>query len=239
MNAPVALLVGRDLKTLARDPLSLMLLFIPVVIGVVVRLLKLFLVPWLGERFGVNLSPWIPAVEAMILPMAPLMAGWCAGFLTLDEKDQSLSQVLQTVPVPPRTMQAVRLGWTAAASFVTGSVMMLAAGSEILRRPEAWLLLAVNILTAPPVALLLTRLGKNKVQGLTVAKALSLVTAAPLTWVLLSGGMRYAGGIIPLFWNSVAWMEVQGGSPAVPLMYAAAGVVLNGLSCFFMFRRFR
>jgi fluoroquinolone transport system permease protein len=235
MNKALKALFLRDIKTLSLDPMSLFIALIPVVIGGVIRLLTLLLFPWLERRFQVDASPWVPLVIMLILPMPAMMAGWCAGFLALDEKDQELTAVLSAVPVNPLAALSVRLGWSTLLSMVTGVLMLLAARPSALALPGVWAILACGTLTTPPIALLLMKLGRNKVQGLTLAKGLSLIVAAPLTYIMLKGFWRYTGGIIPLFWNGIAWLElVQKGGPAtgtaaaIPL-YLLAGLILNGL----------
>ena len=177
-------LIKKDLRMLFRDPIMFLIVMIPFI---------LTLVTFLFYRFDplaylpFDLDPgFILTVLRKTLPLfGGLMGGWITGFCLLEEKENELEPQLNVSPLSPRDRMMTRLTTT----FLTGLAvnMLLLIGDRLIYHDKGGsvILFAGASLTGPLAMAIMARWGKNRVQGLTLAKLSSLILIPPLLILIL------------------------------------------------------
>ncbi len=209
---------ARDVRTVGRDPLLAQLLAAPIALVLLLRLLDGGLGAWIIRTTGVTLTPYRPLLTSfLLLLLVPFLSGLLAGLVLLDERDEGVLQALRVTPLSLRGYALARVGATAAISLLTLAITVPLSGSL----PAAGLLrttpiLVVAALFAPVPALLLATYATNKVEGLAVMKATSVLFFTPLLGWFSDGPWALLFGVIPGYWPARAFWALDAGAPAWP-----------------------
>lgn len=189
-----------DLKNILRDRLYVYIfLLYPLLIVVLSRLL----IPWVDENLF-NLDPYYPQLFMAATTLMPMVFGYITAFLIMDERDENLLTVLRVMPISRSKYLIYRMSLMTFFTFVY--VLLFPTLTGLVQIPLL-LYLPVAVLFAmltPVVALLINVLASNKVQGFAVMKTLGSVFLLPLIAFFISGGLRYAFGVLPNFWTYMA-----------------------------------
>jgi fluoroquinolone transport system permease protein len=235
MNAITAL--GRvDLKNIRRDSLMLVLLAYPILLGVLLRWLIPYATVGLAGVFDV--TPYHLLLTSFLgLLIMPMLTGYLAGFLLLDERDQNTLTVLMVTPLPIQTYALYRVIAPVIISAVGILILVPFIGVAVLT-PEKLLPLALAAsLLAPIFALLLTSVAKNKVQGIAMMKGMSIFMFAPFVAWWVPEPWQWLLGLVPTFWPVKAYWLAAAGEPY--LWVAAVGVVYTVALLVVLFKRFQ
>lgn len=184
-----------EMKRVFRDPV--LVLF--VALAPFIFLLFRFAWPLGAEALygvsGFDLRRFDSLLIAVLYQMPASMLGAAAGFLILEDRDERLFAPLSIVPGGVSGYLAVRVGWVATFSFLEALLVEPLLG---LPARGSTVLVVLSCLGASPLAavyaLLLGAIARDKLEGMSVAKALSLLDfGAFLAW--------YAQGwlLIPAF----------------------------------------
>ena len=122
---------------------------------------------------------------SFVLLMAPGMVGSLVGFLILDERDDGTLTALLVTPISLTAYLLYRIGLPVVIAFLVTLAAVPIAG--LIRIPFGQLLLAAALaaLSGAIVALAVTALAANKVEGFAVLKVLQALQALPLVaWFL-------------------------------------------------------
>jgi fluoroquinolone transport system permease protein len=232
----VVALLRADAANVVRDPLLAIVPFVP-----------LFL--WLGMRLVlppaaaalapvVDLPRYYPTISAFLLLMTPLMIGMVAGFLLLDERDESVLMSIAVTTVGKGRFLAYRLLVPTIAGF--GLDLLLAGPLAPLPAPLAAVFLpaAVASLEAPLMALYLAVFAANKVEGLVLVKAASILDLAPLAPLFVPMPWQLLAGVMPGYWVARSLL-VAGESAADHLLSGGVGLLYHAVLLALLARRFR
>ena len=228
MTARPLMLLRGDAANVLRDPLLAVVPFVPLGLWLLLRLALPPAAALLSP--AVDLTRWYPAVSAFLLLMTPLMIGMVAGFLLLDERDEGVLLSVSVTPVGKPGFVAYRLLVPTAAAF--GMNLLLAGGLAPARVPLASVLLpaAVASLEAPMMTLYLAAFAANKVEGLVLVKAASILDLAPLAPLFLPMPWQLAAGVLPTYWVARSFLAMSAAdhvtSAVVGLLYHAALILL-------------
>ena len=206
---PTRTLMAADLKRIGRDPMTVFLLFLPFVIGLAARWGLPLLAETLQDVAEFDLRPFFPLINTLLLLMAPMMVGWTAAFALLEEKDQDMLPTLQVTPLPPWSLTIGRVLWTWPAAFLAILVVAALSGLAPPFQPRYIPAALVMGLQAPFTATLIARLARNRVQGLTIAKAYSFILAAPCLEELIDSPWRFAAGVLPTYWAGGLFLHIN------------------------------
>ncbi|HSV55815.1 MAG TPA: hypothetical protein VLH39_01740 [Magnetospirillaceae bacterium] len=194
-------LVAADLRMLARDPLLAFIPFIPFLAAGALRLAVPILSGFLERTLGFRLLDWADLIRAVILLFPGMFYGMAAGFLLLDDRDDGVSAYWGVTPAGRSGYLGARLGFFSAAAFLAG---ILAARISGLGRPDLVRELGAAAIGAAQTAffgLFLAAIAADKVEGLSILKALGALDLAPLA-VLTSLPLRAAAWPFPQYWAS-------------------------------------
>lgn len=187
-------LLAADARNIVRDPLLLMCAALPVVIAGLLR------AAWpLAQRWSpIEIDSTAPLLGTFAALATPMLFGWIAGFLILDERDQHILEYVSVTPLGRRGLLRARLGVPVLASVLVAPMAGLIA-------PNTWStpgLIAVSVIASiecPVLAIALASTARNKVEGLAIAKLASLpFVAVPAAFYL--GDWAWLFAWLPPFW---------------------------------------
>lgn len=227
-------LAAADIRMLARDPLLAFIPFIPFLAAFALRFAVPLLSSFLERALGFRLLDWADLIRAVILLFPGMFYGMAAGFLLLDDRDDGVSAYWGVTPSGRAGYLGARLGLFSAAAFLAG---ILAARASGLGRPDLGRELgaaAVGSAQAAFFGLFLAAFAADKVEGLSVLKALGSLDLAPLA-VLLALPLRAAAWPFPQYWAA----ELMLGRNARPAAALAAGLGSGALWIAALYGKYR
>lgn len=219
-----------DFKNTFRDPLFKILLFFPFISFGIVR----FLLPVL-----ISYYPILEDYSLIILMWACMqtatMFGMIYGFLFLEEKEDSLWQVILVLPISSGQLVFSRLllGFIISV-FVNfllihyGNILSIDFWKEII--------LAIHFsLIAPLIALLVGTFAKNRIEGLAQMKIINLLLILPALIYFIPGDFIHMTAVIPNYWSNRS-MEVVDNTPKF-LLFLSTGFFLYFAAVFWLKKR--
>lgn len=191
-------------------------------------LIPFLLVPFL--RWGVPLlGTYWPVMRAydvlvigMIIPLITISPAMLTALLMLDEKDQGILDVLRVMPVSSRTFFGYRIGLLAVLGSLLGGLSLALCG---LWEYHLGHIMAISLLLAlygPLIPLLIISLANNKIEGVTLVKAINVAMGVPVMLILLAPSWEIVSGIIPFYWLYKILGAIHQGESMV--MYWVAGM---------------
>lgn len=208
-----------DFKMIMRDPIMALLFLVPLLIGVIFKLLIYFILPILHEYINFAL-PLEPYLLSMILLMTPYMLGVVMGFMMLDDKDDNIIDLVMVTPFGRRAYLLNRILFISLFTFIYTLI-----NYSILNLMDLNFisLLFVSILLsvfAASIGLLFYKIASDKIIGLTYAKILNIVIIFVFTDFIKLEWFKYIASLFPTFWITKLITE-----PQISLNYVIAGIV--------------
>jgi fluoroquinolone transport system permease protein len=221
-------LVRGDIKNIVRDPTLLFVTVLPLLLGLTAR----FFVPWLANllqpRF--DLTPYYVHIMGILAVYPPAAFGWVIGFTLLDERDENILTAISVTPLSKTGYITYRLTMPVIMGCILCYITLLIAGLVPLSPVALLPVTLVSALGAPIAALFMVAFAGNKVEGLALSKAISLMYIGPLAVIFIQSNWQYLAGIMPTFWVSRAF--VSGYSNMGEYWLAITGGVI--VSCIFL-----
>lgn len=233
MKAATKTLLKNDVRGILRDPMSFFIALLPLLLALLFR----WLIPW-GTAL---LSPYadLSGLESLwlglLLILTPLMFGWTGGLLLLDERDQGLLPALSVIPPRPGPRLAVK-SIVPAALCLPGTFLIIAlSGMAPVYNHRYWPIALLAAMQAPLMTLLLSSLATTKVQGFTIAKALTLFYIPPVAVPFFSHPLIHLTALSPPYWLLGAFRAVVNGTEGF-WFYLLGGLVYHILLGGILFR---
>lgn len=227
-----------DARSVVRDSLLRWALVLPLLGALVVRWLLPLMLARMGEAVQADLlSSYAPLAGAVLLLLAPMMAGMVVGFLLLDQRDDGSLRALQVTPLPLSSYLVYRLAAPMLLSLVLTLAMFPLAGFMALSAGALLLAALAAAPLAPLLALGLAVVAENKVQGFALLKASGLPLVVPLAAYFVQGPWQLAFGIVPTYWPSRLYWALLQGEPQ-SWLYLGAGLAYQALLLWLLLRRF-
>ncbi|MDF2893133.1 MAG: hypothetical protein K0R80_3500 [Clostridia bacterium] len=231
-------LIKADIKSIFRDPLLIISVFVPVLIGCFIRFALPIVTQALKQELDFDLIPHYPIIMSFMLPVTPMMIGVLTGFILLDDRDENILAYIAVTPLPRSTYLLYRLISPVIMSTVMCYILLLLASPvqvNYLLITPAVLLCALE---APILALFLVGFAANKVEGLALSKAMGIFMLAPLAAYFIKSRLHLLLGIAPPYWISKAFLS----SDALSLQYSyyiIGGFVVHGIYLYMLMNRFK
>lgn len=191
-----------DAKQILREPIMLLLFFVPLIIYLVFKFIIMFLIPVIDINFGINFMNYKQYILAIAVILGPEMLGTVTGFLMIDDRDARITELMYITPVGYKGYIINRLSLP----FIFGVIYTFICYSIIN-------IVELNIFTIGILAILsgiegiiigslLFKLAEDKVKGLVIAKALSGVMLFSLADILGEKWISLFASIFPFYWIS-------------------------------------
>jgi fluoroquinolone transport system permease protein len=191
-----------DLKQITRDEVTGILLFAPLLMVVVFKLLLYFMVPFLQSKTGFDLAPYYGYVISVLLILSSGVLGIVTGFLMIDDRDGGITELMAVTPLGLGGYMFNRLLLIALFSFVY-TFIIYSFFAEMLPGFFFVILLALlQAIYASIVGLLLYMGADDKVKGLTYAKALNIMMLFALSDLTDMKWLHVVSGFFPTYWFS-------------------------------------
>lgn len=212
-----------DLKQLQRQSFLLYLILLPLLSGLLVRVI----LPLAAERFAdlIQLEIYYPLlVSAFLIVLTPTLMGTVIGFLLLDERDDRTLTALLVTPLPLHRYLLYRLAIPTLLSLILTILAVWICGLVSI---DGWVLFGIALetaLAAPVIALLYFCFSENKVQGFGILKILGAISfSLPVGAYFVAIPQQYGFGIFPLYWSAKAfWLACEGSAwVGLPLIIGA------------------
>jgi ABC-type Na+ efflux pump permease subunit len=203
-------LAMNDFKNIIRDRfLVYAAILYPVMLVVFSQILVQIIEPRLGDSLPVAGN--FVAFFMLFVSIIPLLYGFIASFLILDEKDEHILTVLRVMPISRNTYLIYRMLFLSIFSMIVLLIFPLVSGlldgtqfSYVDYIPIAVLL----TLLTPFSAMMVGAFASNKVQAFAILKISGTIFIIPLFFLLLSDNLKYIFAPIPNFWAFITLKEV-------------------------------
>lgn len=217
-------LFAADLRMVVRDPLLAIMPFVPFLAAGALRFALPLLSGFIEGATDFRLLDYAELIRVVIVLFPGMFYGMVAGFLLLDDRDDGVSGYWGVMPVGRTGYLAARLGLFSALAFAIGLAVgpVLGLGRSGLAADVG--VSALGALQVPLYAMFLAAFAADKVEGLSILKALGGLDMAPLV-VFLALPLRSVGWPFPQYWAA----EFALGRNAPPVFALALGVATGAL----------
>lgn len=188
-----------DLKMIMRDPIMALLFFVPLMIGIIFKVLIYFVLPIVLEYVEFTL-PLEPYLLSMTLLMTPYMLGVVMGFMMLDDKDGNIIDLVLVTPYGRLGYLLNRILFISLFTFLYSWINYVILNLVDL---NLFSLLYISVLLsvfAASIGLLFFRIAGDKIIGLTYAKILNFVIIFVFADFIKAEWFVYVASLFPTFW---------------------------------------
>jgi len=194
MNNYIAILAA-DYKNTRRDPILLLMLWLPLFMLLIIR----YGLPVLVHQLPL-LANYYQEIIAFFALLNAVFPGFILSFIILDEKDLQLIPIIKTTPVSLSGFLWVRIGFLVIYGFLSSLILVVFNGVYGIAFLKAMAISILCTLNAPILILLITTLAKNKVEGLTYLKVANIILFIPAIAMFIDTKWELFLGIFPAFW---------------------------------------
>lgn len=224
-------LIKSDMKQIYRDPMLLISLVGPFLLILFVR----FMVPF--AVVGYDLSAYNELLASFFILLIPLIVGIMAGFMMLDERDESMIDFFAVTPLRKQGYLCYRLLLPGVLTVLYGVLYLEWASPVSLSVSATSLVIPMIAMGAPIISLCLVAMAANKIEGLALSKGVGLLVFIPIVIYFVPGPLHFVGGILPTFWAAKLFF-VEASNLSVVLLIGCLGVLINVLCILFLTKRF-
>lgn len=237
MKRLLALLKG-DIKSVTRDPMLILSVVVPVIIGACIKLALPVISSILQERLAFDLTVHYAFIMSFILPVTPLMVGVLTGFILLDDRDENILTYIAVTPLPRSSYLLYRLITPVLMSVVMAYLLLLLASPVPINYLTITPVILLCALEAPMLALFLVGFAANKVEGLALSKGMGVFMLAPLAGYLIKSNLQLFLGIAPPYWISKAFLTSM--NPGLQYIYfIVGGLIIHIIYLHLLLKRFK
>jgi hypothetical protein len=189
-------LLRSEARRLVRDPFLVLMALVPFLAGGALRVAWTVAAPLVRERLGMDIAPFAPLAAAVLLQMPPFMLAMCFGFQCLEDRDSGLFLPLEASPRGTGGYLSMRTALCSILSLGESAVMPALFGAKV---PSLGAGLVGSLLLPAVLMYVLGVVPRNKVEGLTVGKALSAIDAGAALAFFPLGPWTLAAVLLPTY----------------------------------------
>jgi fluoroquinolone transport system permease protein len=230
-----------DFKNIIRDRfLIYAAILYPIILIIFSQILVQFIAPNL--KSSIPLAGNFTIFFLLFVTVIPILYGFIASFLILDEKDEHLLTVLRVMPISRNLYLVYRLLFLSFFSFMVLLIFPPLSGlientqfSYVAYIPDAVLF---SLLT-PFSAMLVSSFATNKVQAFAIFKISATLYMLPLFSFLISDNLKYIFSPVPNFWGFISLKELilTGSNNYVHLIIGFIYCIILILGLFYIFNK--
>jgi len=203
-------LAVNDLKNIIRDKF---LVYAAIVFPLMYVVLSRIIIHWIAPTLKntIPLAGNYSMIFMLFTTTIPLVYGFIAAFMILDERDEHLLTVLRVMPISRNSYLIYRMFFLSIFSFIVLLVFPPVSGllenTQFVYVEYVPIALLFTLLT-PFSALLVSSFATNKVQAFAIFKISATIYLIPLFIFLIKDNLKYIFSPIPNFWAFVTLKEV-------------------------------
>lgn len=184
------------------DAMLVMLIFVPLLMGLAFRFGVPALEGYLCGRLGLAavLAPYYPIFDLLLSIMTPIMFTTAGALVILDEADLGLARAISVTPVGRSGYLASRIYVPAVLATVYCVIVTLIFRLSDISTERLLILVVCSGFLSVAVALMVSSLAKNKVEGLAFSKLSGLFVLGLPVALLVPAPFKYSCALFPSFW---------------------------------------
>jgi fluoroquinolone transport system permease protein len=196
----VATFLKFELKNLLRDEMTRVMLFYPLVLGSLVRLL-------INRHL---LTAHIASVTAVVLVVlaAGFDFGMIAGFSLLDDRDDQVLVSIRISPVSLSLYLWLKVGFAFLMAVGAALATILISGSFAIAPLDMLLVAGLSAMQVPINAFLVNALASNRVEGLAAIKVTGILVLLPVVAWFFLDWKQWLFALVPGFWPAKAMQSL-------------------------------
>ncbi|MBN2618954.1 MAG: hypothetical protein JXR64_11645 [Spirochaetales bacterium] len=183
-------------KSILRDPISILLVFVPFLIFGFIKLglpiIRPYLLTW------IDIYTYYEFILFILYLMIPLLLGMVLGLQLMDERDLDVLSFIAVTPISLRGYIYIKSLTGAVVGFIFNVIIALLVGESFSFR--IFIFFIATSLMAPYFAIVIVRFSKNKVEALTKAKLISLIIFSGIVPYFNHSIFTNLLSIFPPFW---------------------------------------
>lgn len=219
MRGSALKLMAADLRLVARDPLLAIMPFAPFLAAAALRFALPLLSGFVELATGFRIMDYALMARIVITLFPGMFFGMVSGFLLLDDRDDGVSMYWGATPVGRAGYIAAHLGLFSVMAFAAGLAAAGISGFGTAGAISDAGVAGIGALQVPFFSLFLAAFAANKVEGLALLKAMSVLDMAPVA-VYLKLPLRLVAWPFPQYWAA----EFALGRHASPLGALSLGL---------------
>lgn len=192
-----------DIRQIGRDPIMVILFFVPFFIFIVFRLLTLLLIPWIAKKTGFDFTLYNGYLASVAVIVTPQLMGTVTGFLMIDERDENIVTLMSVIPTGYKgyiiNRMTMLFATCVAYTFISFFILKAFVNVGLLKLILLSLLAGVEGII---IGLLLLMIAKDKVQGLTCSKGMGVFAFFALADILNIDWAVFISSLTPFYWIS-------------------------------------
>lgn len=205
----ILLSYSQMLRQMKKDPMLLVIAFVPVLVGLLFRfgipLVEMQLINYLAIEHII--SPYYGLLDLFLVMLTPSMYNFVIAMVVLEEADERLISYLAVTPLGKTGYLLSRFGLTGIISMVM-SVIVFALFHHVSMNTAMLIGLAiVSTVQGVCSALLIVAFSANKVEGMAVGKFTMLFTLGALAPFFINEKAQYIFSVLPSYWLAKAVKE--------------------------------
>lgn len=225
-----------DARAVGRDTLLRGMLLLPLAVALPIRFLLPLIIAQIGLLVGVDTAGlYAPIAGASLLLITPTIYGTVIGFLLLDQRDERTLAALRVTPLSLDLYLAYRLIIPVLLSIVMTLVSFALAGIADFGVAA----IVVGTVSAAPLtalaALALVAFAENKVQGMALMKAGSMLLILANGGIFAPAPWRWIFLVLPTTWPAHLLVSQQSGTSSYGLLLV--GLVYHTILLLMLRRR--
>jgi fluoroquinolone transport system permease protein len=208
----VATFLKFELKNLLRDEMTRVMLFYPLVLGGLIRLL-------INRNLLTAQFASVTAVVLVVLA-AGFDFGMIAGFSLLDDRDDQVLVSIRISPVSLNLYLWFKVGFAFLMAVGASLATILISGSFAIAPQDMLLVAGLSAMQVPINAFLVSALASNRAEGLAAIKVTGILVLLPVVAWFFLDWKQWFFALVPGFWPAKAMQSL--------LLAAARGESLAG-----------
>lgn len=226
--------VRLDLKTSLSSGMTALLFVVPLLAAAAVGWGLPLLLGLLSRIYAVDEALVTTVAAVFVVLTGPMMVGMVFGFVMLDERDVHLAEYYPVTPLSPASLLAIRMVVPTALQLAYGAILVPMLGLNRTGTVGLGALLVLgSALEAPLVAVVIALRAGNRLEGMTIGKALSLTSLGAIVALVLPTPQAYGALLLPQTWFLAAVFGAHGDLPirfvdvGEPLLPMGIGIVYH------------
>jgi len=171
------------------------------------------------------IDPYIPYVLMGATTQAPTMFGFIYCMVFIEEKDTQVARIYGVAPISRWSFTILRLTLPLLIASLFTLITLLWQPFFQLGLTKSLLISLLTGLLAPILALTISALSKNKMEGMTWYKILNTIVTVPIVSYFVPK-MGYLFGILPTYWAFEAFNEIMVSGLNISFLIATAYLLL-------------
>ena len=232
----IMVLALNDVKNIRRDSMLLPIIIAPIMLTLLAR----FGIPAIRiivlEKLSFDIYPYYDFIALLFLMVIPMMVSIIEGFILLDDKDDEMLSYFAITPLTKSGYLKYRLMSSLIMCFILINLFLLFSNLVKYSFLKFMLLSFLASLEGAIGAIILATFASNKVEGLALSKALSLLILPPAIAYFVKSKLHWLGAFIPHFWMEKSFMAALYGNNFI--LFLTIGLICHILFLYYLIRSF-